>query len=194
MALIPWPAIVAVVVASLVQTPPVPKPFPQPGQPTTQAPPAKTEPAKPDPKAAPPAGAAQKPAAIAQSPAAAPAVGIPTEATLGAPLYPTSEFLESFDAGRGQRYYLFGTNAAFTEIVAYYKNVLKNGGRAIFEAPPMQQWDLGKFQEQTMAFPPSVVVKDYAWSGATGYLHVEGQRERRFKTIIQIVPAVAPIK
>lgn len=197
MALIPWPAIVAVVVASLVQTPPVPKPFPQPGQPATQTPPAKTEPAKPE-TGKPAAGASTAPQTPANQPAqvptAAPTVGVPTEATLGAPLYPTSEFLESFDAGRGQRYYLFGTNAAFTEIVAYYKNVLKNGGRSIFEAPPMQQWDLAKFQEQTMAFPPSVVVKDYAWGGAAGYLFVEGQRERRFKTIIQIVPAIAPIK
>ena len=123
-----------------------------------------------------------------ETPSQAPA-GTPTEATLGAPIYPTSEFLESFDAGRGQRYYIFGTNAAYAEIVGYYKNVMRNGGRTIFEAPAMQQWELAKFQEQTMAFPPSIVVKDYSWNGSSGYLFVDGAREKRFKTVIQIVPA-----
>ncbi len=174
-----WPAIVAVVVASLTQTPPVPKPFPQPGQPpAAQTPP----PVKPT-----------VPAMVPQAPAPAPA-GTPTAASLGAPLYPTSEFLESFDAGRGQRYYLFGTNAAFTEIVGYYKNVMKNGGRTLMDAPAMQQWELGKFQEQTMSFPPSIVVKDYTWGGSDGYLFVDGVKEKRFKTVIQIVPAAAPIR
>ena len=41
----------------------------------------------------------------------------PTEASLGAPFFPGAEFLQSFDAGKGQRYYLFGTNASFTEVV-----------------------------------------------------------------------------
>lgn len=177
MALIPWPAIVACVVASLVQTPPVPKPFPQPGQAgAAQTAPAKPEPAKP------------------QTPtAAAPATtgGVPTEASLGAPIYPTAEFIDSFDAGRGQRYYLFGTNAAFAEIVAYYKNVLKNGGRSVADTPAMQLWELGKFQDQTMAFPPSVTVKDFGWGGSAGYLFVDGTKEKRFKTVIQIVPAPA---
>ena len=52
----------------------------------------------------------------------------------------------------------------------------------------MQQFDLGKYQEETMAYPPSVVVKDYA-DGTSGYVHVKGTTERHFKTIIQIVPA-----
>jgi len=167
MLLIHWPAVVAVVVASLVQTPPVPKPFPQP-------------------PSVPP-----MPASAPQT--AAPA-GTPTEATLGAPIYPTSEFLESFDAGRGQRYFLFGTNTAFAEVVGYYKAVMKNGGRTIFEAPAMQQWDLAKFQGQTMAYPPSIVVKDYTWGNSTGYLFVDGTTEKRFRTVIQIVPAPSPIR
>ena len=94
-----------------------------------------------------------------------------------------------------QRYFLFGTNAAYTEIVGYYKTVMKNGGRTIFEAPAMQQWELAKFQEQTMAYPPSIVVKDYSWNGSEGYLFVSGAKEKRYRTVIQIVPALpAPIK
>lgn len=179
MVLSPWPVIAALVVASSLQTPPVPKPFPKPGQPgsTTAAPPTTA----PPPAAVPVVRASET---RTQAP-----VGTPTEATLGAPVYPTSEFLESFDAGRGQRYYLFGTNAAYAEIIGYYRNILKNGGRTIFEAPAMQQWELGKFQEQTMAYPPSIVVKDYNWNGSAGYLFVDGAKEKRFKTVIQIVPA-----
>ena len=36
--------------------------------------------------------------------------------------------------------------------------------------------------------PPSVVVKDYTWNGSAGYLAASGSTEKRFRTIIQIVP------
>jgi hypothetical protein len=55
----------------------------------------------------------------------------------------------------------------------------------------MRQFDLGRFQENQMAYPPSVVVKDYAWNGAPGYLAVSGTTEKRFRTVIQIVPPTA---
>lgn len=171
MAFSPWPIIVASVVVSVVQTPPIPKPFPKPGQPATTT-----------------AAPAQPPARVPETSSQAPA-GRPADAVLGVSPYPTSEYLESFDAGRGQRYYLFGTNAAYAEIVGYYKTIMKNGGRTIFEAPAMQQWELGKFNDETMAFPPSVVVKDYGWNGSEGYLFVDGAKQKRFKTVIQIVPA-----
>jgi hypothetical protein len=98
-------------------------------------------------------------------------------------------FLEAFDAGKGQRCYLYGTRAPFLDTLAYYKQLLKDSGRELFKSPPMQQFDLGRFQEQTMAYPPSVVVKDYASGGSAGYLHVVGTKERRYQTIVQIVPA-----
>ena len=58
----------------------------------------------------------------------------------------------------------------------------------------MQQFDLDKFQEDKMACRPSVVVKDYAWTGmngelADGYLFVAGTNQKRYRTIVQIVPA-----
>lgn len=109
----------------------------------------------------------------------------------GFPVYPAAQFLETFDAGKGQQYHLFGTDAPFADIVNYYKSTLKTGGRVIFQVPLMHQFDLGRFQEQTMAYPPSVVVKDYTWNGSEGYLHVSGTTSRRYKTIIQIVPAVS---
>jgi len=103
-------------------------------------------------------------------------------------VYPTAEFIDSYDAGAGQRYYLYGTNVAYSDIVAYYRNILKNGGREVFKTPPTQQFDLGRFDDDAMAFPPSVVVKDYTWNNSPGYLAVSGTTQKRYKTVIQIVP------
>ena len=161
-------------VAILLQTP---VPFPKPGT-TTTKPPAPAAPApQTPPKVAPPS-----------QPAPAPA-NIPNEASLGTPIYPGAEFVGSFDAGKGQRYYLFGTNGSFLETVNYYKTILKQKGELIYEEPAIHQFDTGKYKEETMAFPPSVTVKDYTWGGSAGYLNPKrGKQPARFKTIIQIVP------
>ncbi|HEX5475744.1 MAG TPA: hypothetical protein VFX12_13875 [Vicinamibacterales bacterium] len=152
----------------------VPQPFPRPSD---------TRPAQPPP--------AQAPAPVPQAtpPAAAQRPGVPTDVTLGVPIYPGAEFITSYDAGRGQHFFLFGTNADFAQIVAYYRTVLKDKGDLVYEQPPIQEFDFGKFKEDTMAFPPSVTVKDYTWGGSAGYLNPKrGAEPQRFKTIIQIVP------
>jgi hypothetical protein len=108
------------------------------------------------------------------------------------PIYPGAEFITSYNAGRGQRYYLFGTNSPFAEIVGYYRTVLKQRGELVYEEPPIHMFDVGRFREETMAFPPGVTVKDYTWGGAMGYLNPKrGAEPQRFRTIIQIVPAPA---
>jgi len=143
---------------------PVPLPFPGVGQPTTR-----------------PGDPAQQVAA-----------GEAGELMVGnAPIYPAAEFLEEFDAGRGQRFYIYGSNLPFQDIVDYYRTRLRDNGREIFETPATRQFELGRFDDRTMAFPPSVVVKDYGWSGSEGYLFVDGMTERRYRTIIQIVPGSA---
>lgn len=156
----------------------VPLPFPKPAdtqKPATQAP-AKVEPP-------------QKPGGTTP---AAPAVPTPTDATLGMPIHPSAEFIASYDAGRGQRYYLFGTNNPFTQIVDYYKNVLKQRGELVYDEPPIYMFEVGRFREETMAFYPGVTVKDYSWAGSLGYLNPKrGAEPARFKTIIQIVPIPA---
>jgi len=161
----------------LVQTP---QPFPKVGPPSTPAKPPAAAPVESQP--------AQPPLAVRQP---APG-GVPTEATLGVNIYPGAQFLASYDAGRGQRYYLFGTNSSFVDIVNYYKTALKQKGELVYEAPGVHQFDIGRFKEETMAFPPSVTVKDYAWGGSSGYLNPKrGQQPARFKTVIQIVPVPA---
>ena len=168
-----------------------PQPFPgvgqsrpAPRQTPAQPPPAPVAPAAPRP--APPAATAAATSIGAQSEAA------PTEAQLGVPVYPTAVYLRSYDAGRGQRYYVYGVASPFTEMVNYYKNVLKEKGNVVFEVPPTHMFEVGKFREETMAFPPSVTVKDYTFSGSAGYPNPRpGQRPERFPTLIQIVPPPA---
>jgi hypothetical protein len=152
-----------------------PQPFPKPGT-TKVAPPATAQPGKP-PVVAPPTTPANP-------------NDVPTEASLGVQIFPGAEFLHSFDAGKGQRYYLFGSNTPFLEIVNYYKTSLKQKGELVYDEPAIHEFDIGKFKEETMAFPPSVTVKDYTWGGSAGYLNPKrGKEPARFKTIIQIVPA-----
>jgi hypothetical protein len=162
--------------------------------PPTQTPPPTTQPIpKPFPGSTPPTTTPGKPAdgsAPPPAPAPPPKPNTPSPQELAnAPIYPSADFLESFDAGRGQKYYIYGTNAPYIDIIAYYRKQLGNGGQEVFRAPAMQRFDLGRFDEQTMAYPPSVVIKDYSWNGSPGYLFVSGTTEKRYKTIIQIVPA-----
>ena len=113
----------------------------------------------------------------------------PTETTLGFPIYPATQYLTSYEAGYGQRYFLFGTNADFQEIVRYYSLVLDERGRKVFDFPPTHIFEIGRFREESMAFPPSVTIKDYTWNDSKGYLNPTlGAQPERFRTIIQIVP------
>ena len=153
--------LLVLVLAMLAQTP---QPFPKAGAAKPATPP---RPPRPPPRTQP---RCCRPAQPAPGPN-----DIPTEATLGVPIYPGAEFVGSFDAGRGQRYYLFGTNAGFLEIVNYYKTVLKQKGELVYEEPAIHQFDIGKYKEETMAFPPSVTVKDYTWGGSAGYLNPEAR-------------------
>lgn len=151
---------------------PVPSPFPRPGntgRDTIETP-------------------VERPLTPAAVPTAA-AEGVPTEATLGLPIYPNARFITSYDAGRGQRFYLFGTNSSFQEMVSYYAVVLdKRGDRVFDDSPPTHMFEIGRFREDEMAFPPGVTVKDYTWNGSAGYLNPTGE-PARFRTIIQLVPA-----
>ena len=161
------------VLGGLPLTAQVPQPFPG------RATPAKPPPAPPEtatpPQAAPPA-----------------ADVIPSEAMLGVPVYPNAQYITSYDAGRGQRYYLYGSEARFPELVKYYQTVLKTKGNLVFDAPATYMFEFGRFREETMAFPPSVTIKDYTWNGSAGYLNPKkGGKPERFPSIIQFVPQPA---
>lgn len=116
----------------------------------------------------------------------------PTEAQLGVPIYPGAKFLRSYDAGQGQRYYLFGSTASFAELVLYYRTQLRDRGDLVYDVPPVHMFEVGKFREETMAFPPGVTVKDYTWGNQKGYLvPTPGATPNRYPTVIQIVPVLA---
>jgi hypothetical protein len=164
----------------LAQTP---QPFPRPGgaqeparpvpapSPSTQAPPSPPAPGSP--------GTAQS-----RRDATAPA---PSE--VGFPIYPAAQFLASYDAGRGQRYYIYGVTAPFTDVVNFYRMQLDERGSLVFKEPPTHMFEIGRFREETMAFPPGVTVKDWTWGGSQGYLNPQPKAEpRQFPTIVMIVP------
>jgi hypothetical protein len=114
----------------------------------------------------------------------------PTEQQLGIPVLPGAQFLRSYDAGRGQRYYLFGTQALLEEVVAFYRTALRQRGDVVFERPATYMFEVGRFRPETMAFPPGVTVKDFTWAGAEGLPNpVPNGQPQRFPTVIQIVPA-----
>jgi hypothetical protein len=141
----------------------------------------------PRPAAPSPAPATTQPPRPATGPAREAA---PTEVTLGVAVFPTAQFLGSYNAGQGQRYYLYGSTASFAELVTYYRGILKDRGELVFDAPATHMFDTGRFREETMAFPPSVTIKDYTWGGKGGYLNpVPGAQPARYPTIIQIVPS-----
>jgi hypothetical protein len=154
------------------------------GSTAVAAPAAAQQPAAPPPRVAAPAGQAVTPARVPEAP--------PSEVALGVSVPPNAVFLGSFNAGQGQRYYLYGSTASFAELVTYYRGVLKDRGELVFDAPAIHMFDTGRFREESMAFPPSVTVKDYTWGGRGGYLNpVRGAQPARYPTILQIVPATA---
>jgi len=172
---------ILVALLAAAQQPPVPQPFPRPGSGQSAAP---AQPAAPS-------SVAQAPAAPAQAgrPAPAGTAPAPTEAMLGLPIYPASQFIASYDAGRGQRYYIFGSAAPFNDLVAYYRTILKQKGEVVFEAPATYGFEVGKYREETMAFPPGVTIKDYQTAVSEGYPNPKpGGQPARFRTIIQFVP------
>jgi hypothetical protein len=118
---------------------------------------------------------------------------VPGAATLGITVYPAAQFLASYDAGRGQRYYLFGTTAAFADVVGYYRTQLDDRGDLVYKEPATHMFSggsLGRFREETMAFPPSVTVKDWTSGGSQGYPNPKpGAQPARFPTIVMIVPS-----
>jgi hypothetical protein len=170
----------------MVQQPPTPQPFPRPGGTQTARPaPPPSAPSEPAPGQGP-----STPPAPSTSTGPTAAEAAPSEAALGVALYPGAQFIASYDAGRGQRYYLFGTIGSFSALVSYYRTMLKQRGELVFEAPATHQFDTGRFREEAMAFPPSVTIKDYQSEISQGYPNPRaGAQPVRFPTIIQIVPA-----
>ena len=160
-----------------------PQPFPSPGGPQPPLP-------RQPPRTPPPPAPAAPPAAGARSLSPdRPTAAAPTEATARRADLSGAQFIASYDAGRGQRYYLFGSTASFVDLVTYYRNALKQKGELVFDVPATHEFDVGRFHEETMAFPPGVTIKDFQSDVSQGYPNPKpGGQPARFPTVIQIVP------
>ena len=183
---------ILVMALALAQQQPVPRVFPQPATGDTQsrpAPPPPSRPSTPPPAAATPA-TTPPPVPLAKPAPARCGASAPTPAVIGVPLYPNAQFIASYDAGRGQCFYLYGSTAAFQDLVTYYRNQLKQKGDLVFEAPATHEFEIGRFREETMAFPPTVTIKEFKSELSEGYPNPKlGAQPSRFPTVIQIVPA-----
>jgi len=175
-------SVVVLILAVALAQQPVPQPFPRPGA------------SQPGPPAAPPSRPVTSPAAPVvstqtESPSPQGEAEEPNAASLGVPVYPGAQFIASYDAGRGQRFYLFGTAISYVDIVTYYRTLLRERGNVVFEVPATHVFEIGRFREESMAFPPSVTVKDYESEVSAGYPNPKpGGEPARFRTVIQIVP------
>jgi hypothetical protein len=184
-----WLLSTTLTVPAMAQTP---QPFPRPGgTPTQQPAPPTSSPAAPAPRPATAAPVTPPPASV-RAPAP-PQDGAPTAESLGFPIYPTARFIASYDAGRGQRYYLFGAAAPYADLVAFYRAQLKDKGDEVFTQPPTHMFTVGRFRDETMAFPPGVTVKDWTWGGSQGYPNPKlGAEPARYPSVIMIVPPPPP--
>ena len=78
---------------------------------------------------------------------------------------------------------------SFVDLVAYYRTVLKQKGDLVYDVPATHEFDVGKFDDKTMAFPPGVTIKDFQSDVSQGFPNPRpGGQPARFPTIIQIVP------
>jgi hypothetical protein len=85
---------------------------------------------------------------------------------------------------------MFGTTASFADLVTYYRTQLKEKGNLLFQDPQTYSFEIGKFNDETMAFPPGVTIKDFTAGGSPGYPNPKpGAQPARFASVIQIVPA-----
>ena len=55
------------------------------------------------------------------------------------------------------------------DLVKYYRTLLKKNGDLVFDAPATHEFELGTFREETMAFPPTVTIKEYKSEISEGY-------------------------
>ena len=161
-----------------------PQPFPTP---RSSAP---ASPAAQQPKPAPPPPATAAPAPPPAKPAAATARVVGPEIHGGGIERHATQVRRLWRCwSRGQRFHLYGVTLPYLEAVTFYRTALKAKGDELFESPPTHQFDLGRFRDSDVAFPPSVTVKDYTRGGAAGFPNPKaGEKPERFPTIIQIVP------
>jgi hypothetical protein len=180
-------ALAAVAVCAADAQPPVARPQPPPPAPNTKAP------AKPGTATSPAPAAPQQPAAKPPAAAAKPQPGAseapPAACQQGAPVLSGAQYLESYDAGLGQHFCLYGTTLTFAEVVTYYRTVLRDRGELVFDVPATHMFEVGRFKESEVAFPPGVTVKDYTSGGSPGYTNPRpAATPAFFPTVIQIVP------
>ena len=98
------------------------------------------------------------------------------------------QILHDLDQERGVET-LNAARSTFADLVTYYRTVLKDKGDLVFQDPPTHMFEVGKFNNDTMSFPPGVTIKDFTSGGSQGYANPKpGAQPARFASVIMIVP------
>ena len=100
----------------------------------------------------------------------------PTEGSLGVPIYPAAAVHHVLRRRARTALLPLWHHRRLRRDRAVLQDTLKQRGELVFEEPPVHQFDIGRFREETMAFPPSVTVKDYTWGGIGGISESEARR------------------
>src|SRR5436190_1383140 len=123
-------ALAGALVAAAISTPSLAQtPLPFPG---AAAPPSET-PRRPTAAQTPPA---PQPTAQTVAPPAAAGANGPSASAVVFPIFPGSQFIAAYEAGKGQQYFLYGTTTPYLEVVTFYRTQLKDRGDEVFAEPP----------------------------------------------------------
>jgi len=102
------------------------------------------------------------------------------------PLYPGAQYIASYNAGRNQRFYLYGTTASFVDLVTFYRTVLKQRGTwcLMLQRPTSStSGDFGRNDVLSPRVTVKISVADLAGLSESS----PGGVPARFPTVIQIV-------
>ena len=165
------------------QDKPVPQPFPRPGSPTVQAPP--TRPAQPSP---PPPPALPRPRRERRP-------WRRCRADRGDARRPhLSGRPVPHVVRRGTRSAVLPVRIGGLVCRRRWRTTARcssRGASSSTTCPATHEFDVGRFDEETMAFPPGVTIKDFQSEVSQGFPNPKpGGEPARFPTIIQIVPVV----
>ena len=97
------------------------------------------------------------------------------------PIYPARNSSRRTTPGRGQRYYLYGSDCLVCGAGQVLPERAEERGELVFDAPATHVFEVGRFREETMAYPPGVTIKDYTSNGSRGLSEPEnGAQPARF--------------
>jgi len=113
----------------------------------------------------------------------------PQKPRSGCRFFPGAQFITSYDAGRGQRYYIFGTAGVVCRTRGLLSDRAQQKGELVYEVPATHEFDVGKYREETMGFRGRDESRTSVGDLARDIpILNRGRTACKISTLIQIVP------